>query len=138
LGQASAGGEAVASDSWIAAGFGTGTNANGYDLDTIQLAMTGATGGPSGFTAMLYSAAGTFGIFPGSNIGTLNGSANPSNAGTYSYTPIIVTHQFQVSHYRPILFILLYSMPGHQLPMVLISGALRTLIPTTQAADGGS
>ncbi len=92
LGQSSAGSDMVGSDSWLAAGFFTGTNSSGYILNSIQLAMTNATGNPSGFTVMLYSAIppssssnGEF--FPGSNLGALNGSLNPTTAGIYSYDP---------------------------------------------------
>jgi hypothetical protein len=67
--------------------FITGTSANGYMLNSIQLGMTDATGNPSGFMVMLYTATGLSGIFPGSSIGTLNGSLNPVTAGTNTYTP---------------------------------------------------
>jgi len=87
LGQASAGSLAVGSDSWLAASFITGTNASGYSLNSIQLAMTDASGNPSGFTAMLYSAIGVTGVFPGSSLGTLNGSLNPVSGGIFTYTP---------------------------------------------------
>jgi len=53
LGQPSAGSLAVGSDSWQAAIFTTGTNADGYVLNSIQLAMTDAFGTPNGFTVML-------------------------------------------------------------------------------------
>jgi hypothetical protein len=69
---------------WLAAGFITGTNASGYMLNSVQLAMTNALGNPSDFTAMLCSATNGH---PGSSLETLNGSANPSVAGIYTYTP---------------------------------------------------
>jgi hypothetical protein len=89
LGQPSAGSLAVGSDSWLAAGFQTGNNADGYMLNSVQLAMTDASGNPSGFTVMIYDLAGGFlsGPLPGNSLGTLTGSANPSIADTYSYTP---------------------------------------------------
>jgi hypothetical protein len=86
LGQSFTNSNPVASDSWLAAGFLTGTNTSGYTLNSIQLGMTDATGNPSGFTAMIYGAGGIGGLFPQSSLGTLSGSANPSTAGTYTYT----------------------------------------------------
>jgi hypothetical protein len=44
------GSPSVASDSWLAAEFGTGTDASGYVLNSVQLGMTDASGNPSGFT----------------------------------------------------------------------------------------
>ena len=87
LGQVSNGSAPVASDSWLAADFRTGTNTGGYLLDSVQLAMTDASGNPSGFTAMLYSAIGGVAIFPGSSLGALNGSLNPVTSSVYTYTP---------------------------------------------------
>jgi hypothetical protein len=86
LGLTSAGSEQVGSDSWYAALFLTGRNTLGYSLNSVQLALTDASGSPSGFTAMIYSAVSTSGTFPGSSLGTLNGSLNPVTAGTYTYT----------------------------------------------------
>jgi hypothetical protein len=86
LEQPSAGSLAIGSDSWVAGLFGTGNNADGYVLNSIQLGMGNASGNPSGFTVMVYSA--TRGsLTPESNLGTLDGSANPSTAGIYIYTP---------------------------------------------------
>jgi hypothetical protein len=88
LGQPSDGSNAVGSDSWLAALFFTGTNSSGYMLDSLQLAITDASGNPSGFTVMLYSAfIGGGGTFPGSSLGTLDGSLNPTTAGIYTFTP---------------------------------------------------
>jgi hypothetical protein len=87
LGQQPDGSNAVGSDSWLAATFYTGSNANGYSLDSIQLRMADASGNPGDFTVMLYTATGTGGIFPGSSLGTLDGSLNPTTAGIYTYTP---------------------------------------------------
>jgi hypothetical protein len=82
----SAGSLAVGSDSWYAALFITGPNSSGYTLDSIQLAMTDASGTPSGFMAMVYN-----GIFGGTgiegSIGTLDGSLNPAAGGIYTFTP---------------------------------------------------
>jgi hypothetical protein len=90
LGQASAGSLAAGSDAWLAAMFFTGTNVGGYQLNSIQLAMTDAMGNPSGFSVMLCLPAG--GTVPppspgGPSLGTLNGSLDPLTAGIYTYTP---------------------------------------------------
>jgi hypothetical protein len=68
----------------IAAGFITGTNAGGYMLDSVQFAMTNATGNPRDFKAMLSSSTNAH---PGSSLEILNGSTNPSVAGIYTYIP---------------------------------------------------
>jgi len=86
LGQTSTGSLAVGSDSWVGAVFFTGGNAGGYALNSIQLAMTGTSGSPSGFTVTLYSNVGVAGPLPGSSLGSLSGSASPTTAGTYTYT----------------------------------------------------
>lgn len=87
LGQASAGSLALGSDSWMATAFGTGTNSGGYSLSSVQLEMVDASGNPSSFTVILFTAVGVSGLEPGSSLSTLNGSANPSAAGIYTYTP---------------------------------------------------
>ncbi len=87
LGQSSAGSNSVGSDSWLAAEFITGNNANGYFLISIQLAMLNPSGSPSGFTVMVYDQyTGPVANLPGSSLGTLTGSANPSTTGIYTYT----------------------------------------------------
>jgi hypothetical protein len=78
--------EAIGSDSWLAMDFFTGNNTDGYSLDSIQLAMTSASGSPSGLAVALYTQTGVSAGFPGSNIGALNGSANPVMTGVYTYT----------------------------------------------------
>lgn len=89
LGQPSTGSEAVGSDSWLGEVFITGANTSGYTLNSVQLAMTGASGNPSGFTVMIYKLfMGTPFLF-GTNLGTLGGSANPSTAGIYTYNPAV-------------------------------------------------
>jgi hypothetical protein len=86
LGQPPSGSEAVGSDSWQADLFATGNNPGGYALDSIQLAMTPATGDPSGFTVQLYTAGNYLGApAPGSSLGTLTGSSDPVTAGLYNY-----------------------------------------------------
>jgi hypothetical protein len=87
LTQPSAGGVALGSNSWVAPLFYSGNNVGGYVLNSIQLAMTDASGNPGGFTVMLYSGADIFGaIRPASSLGTLTGQANPTTAGIYTYT----------------------------------------------------
>ena len=86
LDQSSVGSLAVGSNSWVAAGIYTGTNPGGYVLNSIQLAMTDASGNPSGFMAMLYNPLhGGPPSGPGTSLVTLNGSLNPVTAGTYTY-----------------------------------------------------
>ena len=86
LDQASSGSLAVGSDSWLAVGFNTGTNSSGDTLNSIQLRMADASGTPSGFTAMLYTAFNGQRPVPGSSLGTLDGSLNPTTAGIYTFT----------------------------------------------------
>jgi hypothetical protein len=86
LEQSSVGSLAVGSNSWLAVTFETGTNAGGYVLNSIQLAMSNASGNPSGFQVMLYAGVGGGGT-PGTLLGTLNGSLDPVTAGIYTYTP---------------------------------------------------
>jgi hypothetical protein len=54
----------------------------------FRLAITDASGNPSGFTAMLYDHifGGPF-PDPGSSLVTLNGSLNPVTGGIFTYTP---------------------------------------------------
>ena len=88
LGQSSAGSAGVGSNSWIGAAFISGNNANGYLLNSVQLAMTDASGSPSGFTVMIYSGADILGaIRPGSSVGVLTGSASSAATGVYTYAP---------------------------------------------------
>jgi len=103
LGQPSAGGQAVGSDSWLAAAFQTGTNASGYLLNSVQLALADASGNPSSFTAMIYANASPAGYSPGGGLGTLNGTPDPSTAGTYIYTPASSLTLLQSSVYFIVL-----------------------------------
>jgi len=88
LDQPSTGSNPVGSDSWYAALFRTGTNASGYDLNSIQLGMTDASGNPNSFTVMVYGAVQPPGasFMPGSSLGTLDGSLNPATSGIFTYT----------------------------------------------------
>ena len=87
LGQRSTNSAAVGSDSWLAIAFSTGTNAGGYQLNSIQLGLTNAVGSPSGFSVMLYSATMSGEAYVGSSLGTLNGSLNPVAGGVFTYSP---------------------------------------------------
>ena len=89
LGLPSTGSTSVGNDSWLAAGFRTGTNVDGYLLNSVQLLLTSASGSPSGFTAMIYNQNPDIivGLAPGSSLGTLNGSLDPVAGGIYTYSP---------------------------------------------------
>ena len=69
--------------------FETGANPDGYLLNSVQLALMDAVRNPSGFTVMIYNQNPdiVIGAFPGSSIGTLNGSLDPVAAGLYTYSP---------------------------------------------------
>ncbi len=69
---------------WIAQSFETGTNSNGYILNSITLPMSGTDGSPTGFALSVFSRKG---VFPGSSLEVLSGSSDPSvyNA-QYTYT----------------------------------------------------
>lgn len=84
LGGPSGGSAPVASNSWFAQGFRTGTNVFGYSLESVSLLMGNPSGNPSGFTVILFDANG---LFPGSSVETLSGSLDPVRAGTFSFTP---------------------------------------------------
>jgi hypothetical protein len=86
LSQTSTGSHSVGSDSWLAADFETGTNASGYVLNSVELALINASGNPNGFTAMLYTQVGEGGVNPGSSLGAFSGSSNPSTSDIYVYT----------------------------------------------------
>jgi hypothetical protein len=84
----SSGSASVGSDSWLATDIRTGTNASGYLLNSVQLALTDASGTPSGFTAMIYNINPLIEVpVPGSSLGTLNGSLDPVAGGVYTYSP---------------------------------------------------
>jgi hypothetical protein len=87
LGQAPAGSATVGSDSWLAQGFITGTNAGGYVLNSVQLLMDAASGSPSGFNVSIYNVSGGN---PQNNLGSLTGS-DPSVGGLFTYTASSIT-----------------------------------------------
>ena len=98
LGNASTGSSAVGSDSWLAAAFHPGNSSGGYILDSVQIAMAGVSGAPTGFTVMLYA-----GFFPESRLASLSGSPNPSTAGVYDYTPATSLILAQGTYYNVVL-----------------------------------
>ena len=73
----------VEQTSWFASQFTTGPDALGYALNAIQVGLDGTAGNPSGFSLTLFS--DNSGA-PGTSLGPLSGSTNPSTAGTYTYT----------------------------------------------------
>ncbi|MGH7993282.1 MAG: choice-of-anchor R domain-containing protein [Limisphaerales bacterium] len=83
--------------SWDAAEFTTGGNLNGYSLDSIQIAIDGIlVVDGSGFSLSLYS---NNSGQPGSSVGVLSGSSNPSVAGNYTYTASGVTLSASTSYW---------------------------------------
>ena len=87
LGLTPSGSSSVGSDSWLAADFVTGSNAGGYLLNSVQLGLAYASGNPNGFKTMLYTEVGAAAPFPGTSLGTLDGSLNPAIGGIYIYSP---------------------------------------------------
>jgi hypothetical protein len=53
---------------------------------SIQLGFFSGSGNPNDYTAMIYSAISNIGTEPGSSLGSLNGSADPTTDGIYTYT----------------------------------------------------
>lgn len=87
LGQTSTSSASIGSDSWIGQQIYTGTNTDGYDLNSVQLLMDAASGSPSGFTVSIYSDSSDE---PGSSLGSLSGS-DPSAGGIFTYTASGIT-----------------------------------------------
>jgi hypothetical protein len=81
LGQEPVGSLAIASDSWRAEGFYTGTNAEGYLLNSIQLQLGTPIGLPSGLSLGIYDRNG---VIPGNSLETLTG-AEPSGSGVFTF-----------------------------------------------------
>ncbi len=86
LEQPSAGSSAVGSDSWLAAGSGTGANPGGYLINFVQITLTDPSGAPGNLTVMLYTDK-LGGFSPANNLGALNGPDMPATAGSYNYIP---------------------------------------------------
>lgn len=91
LEQTPIGGLYVGSDSWLAQGFETGTNAGGYSLNSVQLIMNAASGSPSGFYVSIYNVSDISPYGPQNSLGNLSGSANPSAGGLFTYTASDIT-----------------------------------------------
>ena len=86
LNQPSVGSLAVGSNSWMGAVFLAGNNPDGYTLNSVELALSNASGNPADLRVMIYYAGGG-GAVPAFSLGTLNGSLDPVGAGIYTYTP---------------------------------------------------
>jgi hypothetical protein len=83
----SAGSASIGSDSWIAQGFFFRASATKpYRLDSVQLRMEPASGVPGDFQVSLYSAPAGVVAAPQNVLGYLDGPADPSTNGIYSYT----------------------------------------------------
>jgi hypothetical protein len=87
LGSSADTGIGVQSDQWWAVSFETGTAANGYSLDSIQLRIAGKSGNPTGFELLLYN---NNGGLPGSSLDSLSGS-DPTGAGVYTFSATGIT-----------------------------------------------
>jgi len=103
LGKPSDGNLPVGSDSWLAAGIYTGNDANGYLLNSIQFDISDASGNPSGFSAMLYSANIGGAVLPGSSLGSLSSPTEPATAGIYTLYPIASLSLLPSTHYFIVL-----------------------------------
>jgi len=68
---------------WASNGFTVGSNAAGYDLNSVTVSMADKVGSPSNFTLSIYSDDGGE---PDALLETLVGDNNPATAGLYSYT----------------------------------------------------
>ena len=91
LGAAPVGSAAIASDSWIAQTFITGTNGVGYVVNSVQLLMTLPSGSPSGIEVSIYTPDGDARLIPPQRIiGSLVGS-DPTSAGIYSFASSGIT-----------------------------------------------
>ncbi len=87
LGGTYSSGIGVDSEHWQAVSFTTGTAANGYNLDSLQIRIAGVSGTPSGFYLSLYDNQGGA---PGSSLQPLSGPT-PTGAGIYTFTASSLT-----------------------------------------------
>ncbi len=87
LGQTPTGSASIGSDAWIAQRLITGTDSNGYNLDSIQLLMDASSGSPIGFNVSIYNFSGGN---PQNNLGSLTG-LDPSVGGVFTYTASGIT-----------------------------------------------
>ena len=90
LAAASAGGLGVGLGEQLAQPFETGSAPLGYNLTSIQVGML-ATNGPGIPTGFGISLCADNGGVPGSNLGSLSGSDNPSIGGIYTYAASDIT-----------------------------------------------
>ena len=77
----------VQSDQWWAISFETGTAAEGYSLDSMQLRIAGIAGSPSGFQLSVYN---NNGGVPGNSLELLSGS-DPTGAGVFTFAASDIT-----------------------------------------------
>jgi hypothetical protein len=87
LGKTSTGSGAVGSDAWIAQMFLTGTEPNGYILNSVQLLMNPASGSPSNLSVSVYNNTGSG---PGVSLGSLTGP-DPAGGGVFTYSTSGIT-----------------------------------------------
>jgi hypothetical protein len=93
LGQTPIGSSATGSNAWLAGYFLTGSEPNGYSLDSVQLLLAPTSGNPSGFAVSIYNPSTSpfpASLFPGNSLGTLSGP-NPAAGGIYAYTASGIT-----------------------------------------------
>jgi hypothetical protein len=80
LGQSPDGSYAIGSDSWTAQVFFAGTNAGGYELNSVQLLMNESSGRPGDFTLSVYGS-----LAPAQVLVTLTGTS-PMTGGIFTYS----------------------------------------------------
>lgn len=102
LDQPAVGSLAVGSNSWVAAIFTVGPNSGGYLLNSVELALSNASGNPGDLQVMIY-AGGIGSPLPLFSLGTLSGSLDPVTAGLYTYTPTAPIMLTQNSPYAIVL-----------------------------------
>jgi len=91
LDQTPTGSASIGSDAWIAQSINTWYNSQDYILNSIQLLLNAPSGSPSGFRVSLYSSKLNKDYLPASNLGSLEGSLNPSASGVFTYTASNIT-----------------------------------------------
>jgi hypothetical protein len=80
--------EEASSVHWLAAGFETGEDADGYTLDSVQVLMDNGEPGLVSFNISIYT---DDAAQPGTDLEALSGSPTPYIAGTYTYTSSGIT-----------------------------------------------
>ncbi len=84
IGQTPVGSLAIASNSWRAEQFFTGTKTGGYWLDSVTIQLGSPVGTPFGFSLGIYDNNGLGGFTPGNLLQSLSG-AEPSVSGTFTF-----------------------------------------------------